>query len=272
MKLVWHRLILLCFLAGSQAYGQPPAAAPLAFEVASVKVAASGPNGVQGGCHGIDSVYSPRQKAEAPPLGRCVITDARLSHLIGIAYGISMQNLKTGPDWIQRGDLRFNVEGKAEEPGKATEQQLLTMLQDLLIDRFQLKFHYETSETSGFTLTVAKGGPKLQISTSDETGQTFFAPNGQTTLKPFPGQPMSLNARKYSITMLVNLLSAVGGNGPGVDKTGLSGEYDFKLAWDEDAGPALATALRDQLGLRMEAAKIPVSTFVLDSAEKPSAN
>ena len=57
-----------------------------------------------------------------------MITDARLSHLIGIAYRITMLNLKTGPDWIQRGDLRFNVEAKAEDPSKTTEQQLLTML------------------------------------------------------------------------------------------------------------------------------------------------
>jgi uncharacterized protein (TIGR03435 family) len=50
------------------------------------------------------------------PLGRCVITDARLSHLIGIAYGVSMQTLDTGADWIQRGDLRFDVQAKAENP------------------------------------------------------------------------------------------------------------------------------------------------------------
>ena len=94
----------------------------LNFEVGSVKEAAITPNGVRGGCHGNNSVYSPTQQAEAPPLGRCVITDARLSHLIGIAYGVSMMNLKTGPDWIQRGDLRFNVEAKAENPNGTTGQ------------------------------------------------------------------------------------------------------------------------------------------------------
>ena len=252
--------------------GMAQTAAPLAFEVASIKVAPLGPNGVRGGCHGIDSVYSPRQRAEAAPLGRCVITDARLSHLLGIAYGVSMLDLKTGPDWIQRGDLRFNVEAKADDPSKTTEQQLLTMLQNMLVDRFKLKFHHETTETAGFALLIAKNGPKLQPSRSDDTQLLFTGPQGVVVLKPFPGQPVSMTARKVSIPALLSLLTAVGGHGPGIDRTGLTGEYDFKLAWDEVAGPDLSTALREQLGLRMEAEKVPVSTFVVDSAEKPSPN
>ena len=253
-----------------QSLAQTPTGA-LSFEVASVKEAPNGPNGVRGGCHGANSVYSPSQRAEAPPLGRCVITDARLSHLIGIAYGVSMMNLKTGPDWIQRGDLRFNVEAKTEDPSKTTEQQLLTMLQNLLVDRFQLKFHHETTETPGFALTVAKNGPKLKASQSDETQLAFNGPKGEIFFKPVPGQPVVMKARKYSIPMLINMLSAMG-NGPGLDKTDLTGEYDFTLSWDEDKGPDLSTALREQLGLRMDRAKLPVSTLVVDSAQKPSSN
>jgi len=243
----------------------------LNFEVASVRVAPDGPNGVRGGCHGINSVYSPTQQAEAPPLGRCVIRDARLSHMIGIAYGVPMVNLKTGPDWIQRGDLSFNVEAKAEDPSKTTEQQLLTMLQNMLVERFQLKFHYERSEAAGFALTVAKNGPKLKTSQSEETTIFFNGPKGERLGKPFPGQPVVMTARKYSILMLTNILTQMG-NGPGLDKTGLTGEYDFTLSWDENAGPDLSTALREQLGLRLDSAKIPSSTFVVDSAQKPAAN
>jgi uncharacterized protein (TIGR03435 family) len=248
------------------------ASTSLTFEVASVKVAPVGPNGVRGGCHGIDSVYGPGQETEAPPLGRCVITDARLSHLIGIAYGVGMVDLKTGPDWIQRGDLRFNVEAKAEEPSKTTERQLLTMLQNMLVDRFQLKFHRETSQEAGFALVVAKNGPKLQVSRRDETRLSFTGPDGKAVLKPFPGQPISITARKVSISTLPGLLRALNGLGPVVDRTGLAGEYDFTLSWDEQNGPDLSTALREQLGLRMEAEKVPVSIFVVDSAQKPTAN
>jgi uncharacterized protein (TIGR03435 family) len=265
-------LAILMVLAGSTATGQPSTTAPLTFEVASVKVATSGYNGYRGGCHGIDSSTRTGPDEAPPPLGRCVITDARLSHLISIAFGVSMQDLSTGPDWIQRGDLRFDVNARAEDPAKSTQKQLLTMLQNLLVDRFHLKFHYQTTEAAGFSLTVAKSGPKLRSSTSDNVKTLFTGPQGEAVLKPAPGQAISLTVRKYSMAMLVNLLTAIGMSGPGVDRTGLSGEYDLTLSWDSEAGPALSTALRQQLGLQMKAEKVPVSTFVVDAAEKPSSN
>jgi len=67
---------------------------------------------------------------------------------------------------------------------------------------------------------------------------------------------------------LANLLSQIG-TGQVVDKTGLTGEYDFTLSWDETNGPALSTAVQEQLGLRFEPQKVPISMFVIDSAEKP---
>jgi uncharacterized protein (TIGR03435 family) len=149
--------------AATHAHSQANAAPePLKLEVASIKVAASGMNGVRGGCRGVNSVFSSQEleRGGIPALGRCRITDARLSHLIGIAYGVSMQVLETGPDWIQRGDLRFDVEAKAENPASATREQLLTMLQNLLVERFQIEFHYVTKEEPGFALLVAKNGPK----------------------------------------------------------------------------------------------------------------
>jgi uncharacterized protein (TIGR03435 family) len=240
-----------------------------AFEVASIREGKSG-GAVLGGCHGINSVYTPAQQAAAPPLGECRIGDARLSHLIGLAYDVNMTNLKTGPDWIQRGDLRFTVQAKAEDASKTTEQELLTMLQNLLIERFQLKFHYETEDISGLSLAVGKNGLKLKPSQSEQTSLRFTAPNGQQT-KPVRGQPISITARKASMAMLADLLGQVS-SGPVVDKTELTGQYDFTLSWDEGAGPALSTALREQLGLSVSNVKVSVSTLVVDSAEKPSAN
>ncbi len=268
------KAILGLIAAGLALWAQPrPPSAPLAFEVASVKPSGSGRNGVAGGCHGIDTVYSPRQAAQAPPLGRCELTDARLSHLINFAWGLqSMAQLESGPDWIARGDERFDVEAKAEDTSKATEQQLRGMLQNLLIDRFQLKFHRQTKDMPGFALVVAKGGPKLQASTSQETRVSFTGPDGNALIKPSGSEPVSLQAKKYSLAQLVDLLSAMGWHGPGIDKTDLPGEYDFTLSWDENGGPALSTALREQLGLRMEPARVPVAYFVVDSAARPSAN
>jgi uncharacterized protein (TIGR03435 family) len=244
---------------------------PLTFEVASIRPAPPGPYGVRGGCHGIDSAYGPAEQAQAPPLGRCVITDARLSHMVGIAWDVTMPMLKTGPDWIQRGDERFNVQAKAEFPTKTTEKQLLQMLQNLLIERFQLKFHWEPVEMSGFGLTVAKGGPKLEESKSADTNFSF-GPGGKEGFGKPGGGAGVFKATRYSMREFTRMLSLFGQRGPGVDHTGLTGLYDFTLAWNEESGPGLETALREQLGLRMQSEKVQTTYFVIDSAHRPSDN
>jgi uncharacterized protein (TIGR03435 family) len=240
----------------------PPARAQLQFEVASVKPSTSGFNGVRGSCHGIDSKYSSADAASAPPLGRCVITDGRLSHLILIAYKLPSIGLIQGAqDWVIAGAGRFTIEAKVEDPAKATEAQLLEMLQRLLVERFKLKFHRESKDMPGYALVGAKNGPKLQESKSDEAALSFP--------KPSPGEPITLTARKLSMATLVNTLSVVA-PGPVIDQTGLTGEYDLKLSWDETAGPSLFTALQEQLGLRLNAQKVPNLFFVIESAQKLS--
>jgi len=238
-----------------------------AFEVASVKPAIPGNNGWKGGCRGIDSKFAgANERAVAPPLGRCVITDARLSHLIGIAFDVSsVAYLQGGPDWLRAGE-RFTVDAKADDPAKATAGQLHQMLQALLIERFRLKFHRETREMPGYALTVAKNGPKLQAAKGEDVDATF-GDGG----KPTDGQPVCLTARKWPVSDLANLLTQMG-KGPVVDKTGLTGEYDFRLCWNDAEGPSLFSALQEQLGLKFEARKVPVSFFIVESAQKPSEN
>ena len=71
---------------------------------------------------------------------------------------------------------------------------------------------------------------------------------------------------------LKDLIAFAGNMGQGVDRTGLTGVYDFTLSWNEEEGPSLASALRDQLGLQVKPEKVPVARFVLDSAQKPTPN
>jgi uncharacterized protein (TIGR03435 family) len=253
------------FLVAPLLHAQAQSASPkLAFDVASIKLSKSGVNGVRGGCHGVDSVYTPGEQAEAPPLGRCVITDARLSHLVGRAWDITMPMLKSGPDWIQRGDERYNVEAEAENPTKSTEAQLLEMLQALLIERFQMKFHFEPVMLPGFALTIAKGGTKLRESKSADADVSFDGGK--------PGGSGVFRARRFSMREFVRMLSGFGDHGPGVDRTGLTGLYDISLTWDNKAGPDISTALREQLGLQMRSEKVSTAYFVIDSAKRPSAN
>lgn len=235
------------------------------FEVATVKAAKSDA-GVQGGCHGIDSHFSPLEAAHVPPLGRCVITNGRLAHFISTAYQLhSTALIKSAPDWIARGFDRYNIEAKAEDPAKTTEAELLQMLQNLLIERFDLKFHRENIERPGFALVAGKNGSKLKLSTAGEAALNF----GPGQEKPMPNSPISMRVRKCSMETLATMLSQLG-SGPVLDKTGLKGEYDFVLSWDDSAGPSLSTALQEQLGLRLESQKVPVSFFVVDSAKKPT--
>jgi uncharacterized protein (TIGR03435 family) len=70
---------------------------------------------------------------------------------------------------------------------------------------------------------------------------------------------------------LAALLSQIG-PGPIANKTGLTGAYDFDLTWNESAGPSLFTAMQEQLGLKLEAQKVPVPFFVFESAQRPGEN
>jgi len=169
--------------------------------------------------------------------------------------------IRNPPDWVIGGDERFTIQAKAENPN-VTEAKLLGMLQRLLVERFQLRFHREDRLESGFSLVVAKGGAKLEKSKDDEV----------TGLDPFSkGNPtITISAHKSSMPALASLLSTFG---PGnvTDETGLLDSYSFRLTWNDTEGPSVFSALQ-QLGLRLEPRKVPVSYFVIESAQRPRGN
>ena len=259
------RIVSLIVLTGIAVFGQSPA-----FEVASIKLDPNPQHGVDGGCHGIDSHYAPNEVASAPPLGRCVITDGRLSHMLATAFSLRGMNLlKGGPDWVGMGDARYNLEAKAEDPAHTTEKQLLEMLQKLLVERFQVKYHFEQIESRGFALVVAKNGPKFHPSQGEDVTFHMTDANGNMS-KPAYGRLSIVNAHGYSMGQLAEFLSGWG-PGPVIDKTGLTGMYDFRLSWDEANGPSLSTAIQD-LGLKLEPQKVPQALLVIDAAQKPTEN
>jgi len=253
---------VFCFVAASCALAKDE------FEVTSVKPNASG-NGVSGGCHATNSKPGPG----APiPLGRCIVTSARLSHLIAIAYGIDLQNIKGGPDWVWGID-RFDVEGTAENPSTATESQLLLMLQNLLADRFQLRIHRETTQSSGSALVIARNGPKLKESVGE--GKRSLRMSGAAIFKPDALDQKNLNqntiiAERIPMAQLANTLTGLREVGPVIDKTGLQGVYDFKITWEP--AESLNSVLQEQLGLKLESQKVPIEQLIIDSATKPAAN
>jgi len=173
------------FMEGGQAPSTPN---PLAFhfEVASIKPHAPVPSdatnrGGGGTCHGTDSFYAANLRNAPPPLGRCVFTRITLKGLIENAYkppkgpifGFGrMQDISGGPAWLDADT--WDVQAKAEDD-KATEAQLREMLQTLLADRFQLRFHHETREEQGYVLVVAKGGLKIKPEPGDDWKMTLTA-------------------------------------------------------------------------------------------------
>jgi uncharacterized protein (TIGR03435 family) len=240
------------------------------FEVSSIKPNTTG-NGVRGGCHGIDSKSTPNVPLDTIPRGRCMISSALLSHMIAIAYEIQVQNIKGGPDWV-RGTERFDVEAKAEN-ADAAEDQLLSMLQNFLADRFQLQVHRETRETAGYSLVVAKNGPKLKEAVGEGKGRLKIA--GANIFKPDLIERKNLDQNsiigtQISMSEFANALTNLPGNGPVIDNTGLKGFYDFKLAWEPSE--SLSSVLQEQLGLKLNPQKVPVDVLVIDSASRPSQN
>jgi uncharacterized protein (TIGR03435 family) len=202
--------------------------------------------------------------------------------MIGVAYDITMDLLKGGPDWVAGGDNRYDLEAKAEDPSTATEADLLAMLQRLLADRFKLKFHRETQEMDGFELVVAKNGPKIKQAGPDEEERIGLGTPGSQDVGDVkraaveggkdgaPPVAMVLSVQKVSMATLAQLLQLFGRMGHIADATNLKGFYDAKLIIE--TGQAVNGPLQEQLGLKLEARKIPIEMIVVDSAEKPAAN
>jgi len=210
-------------------------------------------------------------------------------------------------------DLQAKMDAKDAAQMKALsrddgQRRMDLMMQALLRDRFQLKMHVETRVLPVYALVVAKGGPKLQPTapaapapaTDPDAGPP--PPPGMSGPMPRhlpPGSSMmriSSNRAEASVSggtmqQLASMLTGQEEIGSRliVDKTGLTGKYDWYLAWtpasarvgtepkgadgssDSDA-PGLLTALQEQLGLRLEAQKAPVQVIVIDHLEPPSPN
>jgi uncharacterized protein (TIGR03435 family) len=185
---------------------------------------------------------------------------ANVRDLVVFAYGVLNFQISGGPGWAST--THYDISAKMDTA--ATPDQLRQMLQTLLADRFNLRFHRLTRNRSGYALVVDNNGPKLTESKN-----------------PGPGLGVGrghLNGRGANMRLLTRELSSQLET-PIADRTRLTALYDFTLTWTPDtqidggSAPSLSTALRDQLGLRLRSVKnVPVEFFVIDSVHQPSAN
>lgn len=186
--------------------------------------------------------------------------------LISLAYTIDMSQVLGGPKWLDSDRYDINAKIPAEF-AQQTGTRLPEMIESLLADRFQLSVHREPREVSGFALVTVKKGPKMSPAKPEETGPGMHS-NGR-----------HLTATGVTMEALARRLAREAG-GPVIDRTGLAGRFDFELDWTPerlaaavdtpaDGPPSIFTALQDQLGLKLESSKVPVSAVIVDRAEKP---
>ncbi len=192
-----------------------------------------------------------------------------LNRLIMEAYDVKEYQISGGPSWSAQRASSFDVSAVAAGDGTLTQERSRPMLQSLLADRFQLTLHRETKELPVYALVVAKNGPRLKQS----------APDAKAGFDSSTGVAGFMTATGVTMTGLANRLSGEAGR-PVVDRTDVTGNYDFKLQWLRDPNqpdaapnsPSLFTAVQEQLGLKLESAKQATEVLVIDRAEKPSEN
>jgi len=198
---------------------------------------------------------------------RLIITAYGLPGLLMTAYGMDRFQIVGGPNWIDSD--RFDITVKAAGQETLTSAQVRLLIQTLLVQRFQLRAHRETQDVPAYDLVIAKSGLRIKPSTS--TLPTSMRLGNRGTLA-------ELVVLQGTLDQFAKYLSGAGIGRPVVNRTELSGGYDFTLKWapdgagNTDGGVSIFTAIQEQLGLKLESGKAPAVVMVIDSAEKPSGN
>jgi uncharacterized protein (TIGR03435 family) len=259
------RRLLPVLIAGAACSAMAQQSAPPAFDEVSIKINRTGE---QGGT------------SRGQP-GRYVGVNVTLMRLIRLAYR-PIEEFDGGPDWKDRD--RFDIE--AVTGASASQPQMLAMLRTLLVDRFKLRAHTETRALPVYELSLGRpdGRPGSALTRVADACPPPVPPAAQ------PGAPGPAPIRcgfqvgngvlqgMGTLAIIASELVVAGRHT--VDRTGLAGVYRIDLRWSPDntpglpadAPPEIFTAVREQLGLRLQAATAPTEVVVIDSAERPETN
>lgn len=201
-------------------------------------------------------------------------------YLLGYAYRLQPFQLE-GP--IPGSNAKYVYRVDASFPANATNDDVRLMLQKLLVERFKIESHNVNKDAYVFTLSVAKGGPKLKATALGEDPPPFpewFGKNPPAA-EAVDGRVLAIRDGKGATEMTARRVTMAGFCGslsrhlqsPVNDATGLSGEYYFAVRYmpDDLAGepdaPPLTEALQKELGLKLERRKGPVQVLVVDHIE-----
>lgn len=265
------RHILLCMATTLGALTSLSAQPALTFEVASIRRQSP------------DAAPGPAAAGTSP--GRNFTHGGSIRTLLPRAFGAYAQ-LIGGPDWI-REDI-YIIKALAPENVPPTPENLSVMVRALLEDRFKLVAHEETREIPVYVVLPARAdrslGPGLRPFPPDcETRRNAARQNGQPTPDDcgtnVGTQPDGWRGRNASMARLASILQ-IAVQRPVIDRSGITGTYNFDLKYAERAGstdadqqlPSLFTALQEQLGLKLESQREPMKVLVVDSIERPTEN
>jgi uncharacterized protein (TIGR03435 family) len=205
---------------------------------------------------------------------RITIENFTLKELIVYAYNLKDNSqVLGGPNWLEK--LHFDIVGVASEaevaklrPMTADDQrkEWSTIAQSVLAERFRLQVRLEMRAMPVYTLVVAKSGSKLKPAAAGDKVQNTLWDNGR------------MNWTNTSMESLAYYLTRTEGRVV-LDRTGLTGRYDFTLGWTGGADVSaeayaadLLAAMREQLGLNLKSAKVPLNVVIVDTASVPTAN
>lgn len=179
-----------------------------------------------------------------------------LTILVQMAFGIN-PNQMVIPEWAD--SAKFDITAKTGSNVPLTYLQMRPLLEKMLAERFGMTYHRETREIQGYAMVPAKGGLKLTPakpgSSKGGGGRSGAIDMPNTTMKSFAGMLTAFIKR------------------PVADKTGATGEYEVKLSYARDGDadstlPSIFTALQEEMGIKLESAKVPVEMVVIDHLEK----
>ena len=273
---------LVCAVSARAATQAPAGEGHPSFEVTSVKVNVSGTVVLPDG-----RVATGTNVSSAG--GRFTAQNASLFTLVSMAHGIPEFRIAGGPRWLRA--TRFNIEAKAQTA--VNEPEMMLMLRSLLADRFGLSLHREIKEMPAHVLLLAKKGFTLLPTQADPSRRRPI--RYAVSQRPAEDRPPRIQLTGTgSMEQLAAFLASSMRN-PVIDGTGVEGSFDINVEFtsetfvlgmkggERDASigvtsalvppdPELATALRVQLGLRIETQRRPVEVLVVEGATVPSEN
>jgi uncharacterized protein (TIGR03435 family) len=250
-------LAMLSTVVSAQRQGVPPSASSPHFEVASIRRNVSG---------------SADDRMNVFPSGRFTADNMSIRTLIRNVYRLQYSQLAGGPGWLT--NERWDI--LAAGASAANMDEMLECIKALLHDRFKLAVHTEIRDAPYYALVMDRGdrrpGPLLD---SDATDCRALLPGDERCAARRAGGALRMSgATMRDVAFSLSRMT----DRPVIDQTGLTGAYQFELTWDPNAASvstagnnraSLFTALREQLGLRLDSRQGPVEFLVIDAAQRP---